>query len=568
MAPTGSAPAEMADVDPTGTEMTPARAGTAPTGRLFDSVAEVLATHARQRPEQPALIWPGGECSYRELDRRVRAVAGGLADAGVGPGSVVGLLCVNRPEWIVAALGTIAAGGTVAAFNTWAKHWDLDHMLTASGCQILVAAAGYADVSLLPVLEDLVPEAWGAPPSEWQSAAYPALRRLVIIGSAGQVPGATSFADMERGQVPRFLVPPDGVREAVALVLYTSGSTARPKAVPLQQGVALEHGYDVGVRMGVAAGDRVMLPVPLFWSYGGANALMMALTHGCTLVIQEVFDAAETITLVERHRCNVFYTLPNITAALLAHPDFTPERVRSLEKGMTIGSNADVTAAAVGLGVTGICNAFGSTEIYGCCTATPNDWPLEAKLASQGPPLPRITVAIRDPESGRALAVGEVGEICVSGQVTTGYLGYDNAAAGVFNGHGEYRTGDLGRLDPEGNVVFAARATEMIKSGGINIAPAEIEEFLLTHPGIAAAVVTGVADDTRGQVAIAFVRPRGDGVLDETEVKAFCRRNIASFKIPARILITTDDFPTTSTGKLARQAMAERAAEEWKGGRS
>lgn len=558
----------MAGADPTGTEMTPGRAGAAPTGRHFDSVAEVLATHAGQRPDQPALLWPGGECSYGELDRRVRAVAAGLADAGVGPGSVVGLLCTNRPEWIVAALGTIAAGGTVAAFNTWAKHWDLDHMLTASGCEILVAAAGYADVSLLPLLEELVPEAWADPPSEWRSPAYPALRRLVIIGSDGRAPGATSFADLEGGEAPPSLALPATAREAAALVLYTSGSTARPKAVPLQQGVALEHGYDVGVRMGVAVGDRVMLPVPLFWSYGGANALMMALSHGCTLVIQEVFDAAEAIALVERHRCNVVYTLPNITAALLAHPDFTPERVRSLEKGMTIGSHADVTAAAVGLGVTGICNAFGSTEIYGCCTATPHDWPLEAKLASQGPPLPRITVAIRDPESGRALEAGELGEICVSGQVTTGYLGYDNAAAGVFNGHGEYRTGDLGRLDPDGNVVFAARATEMIKSGGINIAPAEIEEFLLTHPGIAAAVVTGVDDDARGQVAIAFVRPRGDAVLDETEVRAFCRRNIASFKIPARILITTEAFPTTSTGKLARQVLAEQAGEMWKEGRS
>ncbi|MHB1487894.1 MAG: class I adenylate-forming enzyme family protein [Acidimicrobiales bacterium] len=555
---------------PTGSdraEMTGDGAGTATPGRRFDAVVDVLAAHAAERPDQPAVIWPGGECSYRELDRRVRAVAGGLADAGVGAGSVVGLLCANRPEWIVAALGTVAGGGTVAAFNTWAKQWDLDHLLIASGCEILVAAAGYGTVSLLPLIEELVPEAWGTSGSGWSSAAYPSLRQLVMIGASGQVPAATTFAELEGGEAPPRPLSGDA-RDAVALVLYTSGSTARPKAVPLQQGIALEHGYDVGVRMGVAAGDRIMLPVPLFWSYGGANALMVALAHGCTLVIQEVFDAGETIALVERHRCNVIYTLPNITAALLAHPEFTPERVRSLEKGMTIGSKADVAAATTGLGVAGICNAFGSTEIYGCCSATPHDWPLERKLASQGPPLPRVTVTVRDPASGQALAAGELGEICVSGQVTTGYLGYDNAAAGVFNDHGEYRSGDLGYLDADGNVVFAARATEMIKSAGINIAPAEIEEFLLTHPDIAAAVVTGVDDDARGQVAVAFVLPREQATLDEAEVKDFCRRNIASFKIPARILITRDAFPTTPTGKLARQVLRERAGEAWKEGRS
>ena len=535
--------------------------------RRFDSVIEVLAVHSRERPDQPAVIWPGGECSYGELEERVRAVAAGLADAGVGAGSVVGLLCTNRLEWLLTALGTVAAGGTVAAFNTWAKQWDLDHLLSASGCEVLVAATGYGSVSFLPLLEELVPEAFRTSGLSWRSATYPSLRQLVMIGGNRDVPAATAFSDLEGAGI-RPLPPGGESREAVALVLYTSGSTARPKAVPLQQGIALEHGYDVGVRMGVQAGDRIMLPVPLFWSYGGANAMMVSLTHGCTLVMQEVFDAGEAISLVEHHRCNVIYTLPNITAALLAHPDFSRGRVGTLAKGMTIGSKADVIAAITELGADGICNAFGSTEIYGCCSATPHDWTLEQKLASQGPPLPRVAVTIRDPASGEALPSGELGEITVSGQVTRGYLGYDNAAGGVFNEQGEYRTGDLGWLDADGNVVFAARATEMIKSGGINIAPAEIEEFLLTHPDVDGAVVTGVDDENRGQVAVAFVLTRETAKLDEAAVKEFCRRNIASFKVPARIVITTDRFPTTSTGKLARLVLRERAEQIWKGGRT
>lgn len=545
--------------------MTGSGVGTVMPGPRFERVIDVLVAHASERPEQPAVIWPDGQCSFSELARKVKAAASSLAEAGVGAGSVVGLLCANRLEWMVTALGTITAGGRVAAFNTWSKQWDLDHLLAVSGCEILVAASTCGTIDMLPLLEALIPEAWHAPRPGWRSSTYPCLRQLIIIGTAEAVPGASTFTELECGTAP-VPSPRGDAREATALVLYTSGSTARPKAVPLQQGIALEHGYDVGVRMGIQAGDRIMLPVPLFWSYGGANAMMVALAHGCTLVMQEVFHAGEAITLVERHHCNVLYTLPNITAALLAQPNFTPERVASLKKGMTIGSKADVVAAAIGLGVTGICNAFGSTEIYGCCSVTPHDWPLEQKVISQGPPLPRVSVTIRDPASGCVQAPGELGEICVSGQVTTGYLGHDQPDHSVFNEHGEYRTGDLGSLDVDGNVVFATRATEMIKSGGINIAPAEIEEFLLTHPDIEAAVVTGVDDSGRGQVAIAFVLPREEAVLDEAGVKEYCRENIASFKVPVRIMITKEAFPTTSTGKLDRRILRNRGNEIWNKG--
>lgn len=530
----------------------------------FDAVLDVLDAQVQARPRQAAVISPAGRCTYAELGERVRSLAAGLRHAGVSNGSVVGLVCTNRLEWIVAAFATVVLGGRVAAFNTWVKRWDLDHLLSASGCDTLVAIGESEPVPLLPLIEELLPEAWVQPVGEWRSGAYPALRRLVLIGADTAVPGAHDFAELG-GHTP---IPSssgaEGGRDAVALVLYTSGSTARPKAVPLQQGVALEHGYDVGVRMDVNGGDRIFLPVPLFWSYGGANALMVALTHGATLVLQDVFDAGGALDLIEQHACNVIYTLPNITAALLAHPRFGPERVRSLEKGMTIGSRADVASALTDLGVSRICNAYGSTEIYGCCTATPADWPVERKLACQGPPLPRIRVVVRDPVSGQEVAADEVGEISVAGQVTPGYLGYDNEGAGVFNAHGEYRTGDLGSRDSDGNVVFAARASEMIRSGGINIAPAEVEEFLLTHPDVVTVVVTGVPDAARGEVALAFVQPRAGVALEESALREYCRTNLASYKIPARIVITSEAFPTTPTGKLARQVLKERASEIWR----
>lgn len=554
----------------------------------IDRVSDVLARHARERPSAAALVSGEQRVSYGELDSSVRAVAAALASLGVGRDSTVGVLCTNRAEWVVTALATISLGGRVAAFNTWSKRWDLDHLLRASGCQVLVAVSRVGPSDLQPLLRELVPEAWEQPQPGWRSAAYPDLHELVLVGEGPVPAGARTFdgllatdtlpdapadetpdepADELAGTPADKLSQPTGPasdRDDVALVLYTSGSTARPKAVALQQGHALEHGYDVGTRMGVTDQDRVWLPVPLFWSYGGANALMVSLTHGCCLVLQEVFDAGQALDLIEREGCTLAYTLPNITAALAAQPSFTADRVATLGKGMTIGSQRDVQAAADVLGITGICNAYGSTEIYGCCSATPHDWPLEQRVACQGPPLPRITVTIRDP-LGELMPVGEVGEITVGGQVTTGYLDQPVETAQAFTAAGELRTGDLGFLDGDGNVHYVARATEMIKSGGINIAPAEVEDFLRTHPDVLAAAVVGVADAARGQVAVAYVTVAPGPVADEAELSAYCQGHIASFKVPARIIVGTDALPTTDTGKLSRMVLRERATTVWSG---
>lgn len=526
----------------------------------IDTVSEVLARHAAGRGAQPALVSARGVWTYEALERDVHAFACRLRDVGIGPGSTVGLLCTNRAEWVIAALGTIVAGAQAATFNTWSRRWDLDHLLRASRCEALVAVTGFGDTDLLPLLQELVPEAWRSDRPGWRSAAYPQLHELVLVGDGAFPGGARTFREL---LLAGRRAPAASGREDTALVLYTSGSTAEPKAVPLVQGTLLEHGFDVGVRMGVNGDDRIWLAVPLFWSYGGANALMVSLTHGATLVLQEFFDAGEALRLIEQQRCSVAYTLPNITAALLAHPDFSPQRVRSLRKGMTIGSKADVLAAATGLGIAGICNAYGSTEIYGCCTATPHDWPLERKAECQGPPLPRIRVVIRDRATGAPVPPGTVGEICVSGQVIRGYLDQPQANESGFTTDGDFLTGDLGQVDEEGNVRFAARASEMIKSGGINIAPAEVEQFLRTHPGVVQVAVTGVEDAAKGEVSVAFVIPAAGSGLREDALKAYCREHIASFKVPARIVVTEGPLPTTATGKLARRKLRELAREHW-----
>jgi fatty-acyl-CoA synthase len=276
-------------------------------------------------------------------------------------------------------------------------------------------------------------------------------------------------------------------------------------------------------------------------------------------VLQGRFDPGEWLGLIERHRCTAVYTLPSITGAALRHPDFRPERVRSLRTGLMIGSPEEVRIAAEELGARQICNIYGSTEIYGNCCVTPCDWPLDRRMHSQGPPLPGVTLRIVDPEGGRVLRSGETGAVEVAGYVTPGYAGASAAHnAAAFTPDGHFRTGDLGLVDNSGAFQFAARDTDIIKRAGINVSPAEIESLLLQYPGVAQAAVVGAAAGERGEAIVAFVVPLPGAEIDGDALREHCRTRASSYKVPDHIEIRAT-LPVTETGKLFRRALKEEA---------
>jgi fatty-acyl-CoA synthase len=331
--------------------------------------------------------------------------------------------------------------------------------------------------------------------------------------------------------------------------------------VPLRHVGVVENGFNIGERQGYSPEDRVLLSPPLFWSYGSANAMSATLTHGAALVLQGRFEPGESLDLIERERCTALYTMPGMTAAMLAHKDFRRARTRTLRTGATIGTPQDVAAVANELGAAEICNVYGQTESYGNCAVTWHHWPLERRMRVQGPPLPGVHVRIVSEETGKAVAPGEPGQIEVKGNLTPGYDGasaVNNAKA--FTSDGYFRTGDLGMLTAEGDVVFLARTTEMIKRSGINIAPAEVEDVLRHHAGVAEAAVVGVPDPDKGEIVLAFVVPRPGANLTEESVRAHCRAEAASYKTPDRVEFCTV-LPTTATGKLMRTELKTMAAK-------
>jgi fatty-acyl-CoA synthase len=523
------------------------------------TLADLPFEQAERHGSRPAIISGGAVISYDALATRAGRIASWLQSRGLRRGDRVALLVNNREEWIEAFFGTMIAGGVVVALSTWSTPDELDWLLQDSAASVLIALDRFADHDFAATIRRLVPEA-AAGGDGWRSTRYPDMREVVVLGEA--VPdGFTSYHALRSTASVTRSTP--GIGQGTtddAIIIYTSGSSSRPKSVPLAHGGVIENGFNIGERQGYGPEDRVLLAPPLFWSYGSANAMSAALTHGASLILQARFDAAEAIELIERHRCTALYTLPAITSAIVSHASFRPEAVRSLRTGVTIGAPQDVITAANVLGASEICNVYGQTESYGNCCVTPHDWPLERRAICQGPPLPGVEVRITDAESGAELPCGEEGLIEVRGYVMRGYLGGSAPqTAAVLGTDGFFKTGDIGRLLPDGSLSFSGRITEMVKKSGINISPAEVEDVLMRHAGVALAGVVGVPDARQGELLAAFVVPKAGASLRSDELTAHCRAIASRYKVPDFIEVR-DELPMTVTGKLMRRELKRIAA--------
>ena len=530
------------------------------------TLPELLRDTAAAAPEHDALVTDEGRWTYAQLLGEVDAAAAALATRGVGRGDTVALLIPNTAQWLIAAFAGLSLGARVDAFNTWVKAYDLDHLLRVSGASTLVMVDDVRGRSLLHELNVLLPELWAQPAGELHSTSYASLRRALVIGD-DVPPGAESWHEAVTGASGAPAGADEGRGDAgrddePAFVVYTSGSTSTPKAVPLCHRNLVVNGFHIGERMGLSADDRVWFGSPLFWSFGCANALMATLTHGACLVLQGRFEPRSAVETMAAEGVTAAYLLPAMVDALAREVPAAMRAVTTLRTGVMIGRPEEITRAAVELGVTEICNIYGSTETYGNCCVTDHRWPLERRAASQGEPLPGVQVRVVDPDTGVELPAGQPGELQVTGRVTPGYLGDAEANAEAFTADGWFRTGDRMLVNPDGTVVFVGRISDMIKSSGINVSPAEVESFLSTHPSVGEVVVLGAPHPTRDEVVVAYVVPKDatGGELTAQAVIDYCKERLAGYKIPWAVEIV-DELPHTVTGKLVRKDLRAPAAE-------
>ena len=530
---------------------------------LGDLLDEIAAT----TPRQLAVVLRDERLDYADLKARADDFARALLAAGVRRGDRVALLVSNRTEWLVAAFGTAKIGAVIAAISTFSTPRELGWTLEHSGASVLVTLDGFRGRSFLGAVRDLCPELARSAPGALRSAKLPALRTVVAV-QGGPAAGVFSLADfVARGAgvgTAELAAAQRKVRsEDICYILYTSGSTAAPKGVTLAHGPLIANAFDIGERMHLTAADRVWLAVPLFWSFGSANALPALMTRGGSIVLQESFEPGEAIALIKRERCTVYYGMANMARAMREHASHPGRRLGAMRTGLTIGPPEDIAMTIEALGAAELCNVYGATETYGNCAVTDAHDPLDQRLHSQGLPLPGMTIRAVDPTTREALRADEVGELVVAGYVTPGYYRAPELDAASFDESGGFLTGDLGSIDRDGRVRFRGRLKEMIKTGGINVAPLEVEEVLLQHPDIIQAHVVGLPDAAKGEIVAAAVEPQPGAPADAAAIIAFCRDRLASYKVPARLAFyTADQLPRTPTGKVHKPSLADAFAAE------
>ncbi len=524
-------------------------------GHLLDDLAAA-------QPNADAVVFRATRLTCAQLTTRVNDVARALLALGVGKGDRVAILLGNRPEWLVtlfaaAKLGAITVG--ISTFSTARElAWTLDHARPS----VLVTAEVVRGRDHLAAIEELVPELDGAAPGALRSERFPALRAVVTVGTA-QHDGIYRFDELT---MPATTTRAAALREAqaavapddVCYILYTSGSTATPKGVMLTHGGVIDNGFAIGERQHLGPADRLWLAVPLFWSFGSANALPAILTHGGAIVLQETFDAGEALALMDDERCTVYYGMANMARAMLEHPDRARRSLATMRTGLTIGLPEDIAMTMDAVNARELCNVYGSTETYGNCAVTDAHDPRDLRLTTQGLPLPGMDIRVVEPDTGRVLPHGEVGELRVRGYITPGYYRDPDATAAAIDADAYFRTGDLGLIGDDGRVRFRGRLKEIVKTGGVNVAPLEVEAVLLSHAAVKQAYVVGVPDVARGEAVVAAVELHDGATATADALVAFCRESLASYKVPARIVFRkADEFPRTPTGKIHKPSLTD-----------
>lgn len=504
------------------------------------TIPGVLARAAEEFPDVEAVVDGDVRVSYAGLRERAREAAGAFAAAGIGPGDRIAIWAPNGLRWIVAVLGALDAGATLVPLNTRFKGDEARWPLTRAEVKVLFVEDGFLGIDYPGILGL---DASGTVPG------LPALRSVVTFNGPAR-PGVTTWDDFVARAVPGEAVD---VRPGdVADILFTSGTTGRPK------GVVCTHEQNVRTflawagRTGVRPGDRYLIVNPLFHSFGYKAGVLACVLMGATMVLQRTFDVPETLRLIERERITVLPGPPTIYTSLLDAPGRDDRDLSSLRLAVT--GAADVPVALVrrlrAELFPQVVTAYGLTEASGTVSVCFADDDAETIATTCGTPIDDVEVAIVDEDGGR-LPAGTDGRVLVRGyNVMKGYLGDPEATAAAIR-DGWLDTGDRGRLDERGNLAITGRTKEMFVVGGFNVYPAEVEGALARHDAVAESGVVGVPDARLGEVGRAYVRLRPGRTATADDLIAHCRERLANFKVP-REVVFVDDLPKTASGKVRR----------------
>lgn len=529
---------------------------------------------AADYPDRPFVLTDDRTYTYADMTAWSKRLARGLMANGLQRGEHVAVVLANYPELVALRLGIGRVGGVCVPVNTTLKRDEMNYIIRQSDAALLICMDHFRDMDYLPMIDAL------------RSANGPrdALREVVIFSPSGQAPppGMTSLESLEQIaervseaelEARQASVSPHNLVD----IVYTSGTTGLPKGVMLSHDNVLRCSFSACLARAMEDGRRLLFSLPLYHNYAYIEGMLAMSWVAGAIVPQVRFDALDTLRAIERFRVNEPLFVPTMTIALLEHPQGAEFDLSSLTAVMSAAAPAPVTLwqrICDFFGVSEVTTAYGQTELASsACYKRPED-PLELLTTTVGRLKPRSVAGtpetdgrvavykVIDPVTLQDLPPGEPGEFVARGpERMKGYYNKPEETEAVLLPDGWMRTGDLGYIREDGNFALTGRSKELYKCGGELVSPKEIEDVLGERSDVSQVHVVGLPDERMGEVGCAIIVPAPGAELTVAEIDAYCRARLARFKVPRHVVfVSSDQLPTTATGKVQKFRLCELAS--------
>ena len=536
------------------------------------TLGDLLDQTVTKYSKEEAVVFNEERITYREMDRRVADFSKGLLTLGIKKGDKVGIWLSNRPEWAIAEFAVAKIGAVIVPLSTRFRAFDIEYILKQSDSTTLIMTDFFLKSNYLEVIKEICPELRSAKPGELNSKRLPSLINVICL-SKKEHPGMFSFQEiMEKGGDPSLDAPLKKIRSTlrssdIINIPYTSGTTGFPKGVMTTHEQYLGEIIAFRDRLTIKEKDRFLAAPPFFANFGNYFGILLpTLMGGCSIPV-EFFAPEECLRLIEKEKITHFTGTPTMYSDILNHPNFAKYNLSSLRTGMTGASPASVQMindVRSKMGVKTICNGYGMTENSGATTMTCGTDSAEVMAKTTGRPFPGVEIKIVDLKTKRDLPKNQIGELCTRGWIVMkGYYKMPDETEKCFDESGWFHTTDLGYIDDEDNFVITGRIKDMFISGGTNVYPAEVENFLYTFPKIQQVAVVGVPDERMGERGMAFIILKEGQTSNEKEILDFCKDKIANYKIPKYVKFV-NEIPMAGVGKVQKFKLQESAFEELK----
>ncbi len=531
--------------------------------------AHLLSDVTDKFGDNTCIRFEGRDISYRQLQADSLRIAKALASIGVVKGMRVAVHMANRPEFAAISFAVAQLGAVLVPINTFATQSEREYILRHGDAAVLFMQSNLLKYNFYNELFEFLPEAANAEPGNLLCSKTPFLRRIICLDTADN-------GSLNKGAVQDwndFLAagenfPANIIEEMTSevmpndegIMIYTSGTTSKPKGVLHMQRSAVIQSYRTGDYMRIGPEDRVYTAYPFFWSAGVSMALGGCLCTGAVLVLEETFDPGQALQTIVNERCNVTQCWPHQSKAMIEHPSAAELDLSHVNKEVcpmrTPENPTDDTWDMSG--------SFGMTETFTFASNLPADSSWEKREQTAGQPLAGMKVKVVDPDTGEALPQGEKGELCVKGPtLMRGYYKVD--PENFFDDDGYYHSADGGHIDDEGYVHWTGRMSNMIKTGGANVSPLEIEQTLADYPGMRVGFPFGAPHPSLGEVIVLCAVAMEGHTLNEADIQAFLKDKLATYKRPKLVLLFAEsDLSFTGNQKIQVDKLASKALERMK----